>query len=89
MLYLMLRGLGLNPDLKAPEHIGGSMPDEGEVYEGKVVSIRPFGAFVSFGFSRDGLVHVSQMADYHVSDPEDVVAVGDKVEIITDSIQIH
>ena len=79
---------GLNPDMKPPQgYDTGNMPEEGTVHEGKVVSIRPFGAFVSFGFSRDGLVHVSQMADYHVSDPEDVLAVGDKVKVLVKSVE--
>lgn len=85
---LQLTMKGLNPDIKPPENYGGGrMPEEGSVYEGKVVSIRPFGAFVNFGFARDGLVHVSQMADYHVSDPEQVVAVGDKVKILVQSVE--
>eukprot|EP00471_Norrisiella_sphaerica_P013023 CAMPEP_0184493944 /NCGR_PEP_ID=MMETSP0113_2-20130426/27394_1 /TAXON_ID=91329 /ORGANISM="Norrisiella sphaerica, Strain BC52" /LENGTH=283 /DNA_ID=CAMNT_0026879447 /DNA_START=318 /DNA_END=1169 /DNA_ORIENTATION=- len=85
---LQLTMKGLNPDIQPPERAGGgAMPDEGGVYEGKVVSIRPFGAFVNFGFSRDGLVHISQMADYHVSDPEDVVAVGDKVKVLVQSVE--
>eukprot|EP00465_Bigelowiella_longifila_P010103 CAMPEP_0185255694 /NCGR_PEP_ID=MMETSP1359-20130426/4774_1 /TAXON_ID=552665 /ORGANISM="Bigelowiella longifila, Strain CCMP242" /LENGTH=270 /DNA_ID=CAMNT_0027839819 /DNA_START=158 /DNA_END=970 /DNA_ORIENTATION=+ len=86
---LQLTMKGLNPDIAPPANAGfsGKMPDEGGIYEGKVVSIRNFGAFVNFGFARDGLVHVSQMADYHVSDPEDVVSVGDKVKVLVQSVE--
>ncbi|MEO1101177.1 MAG: polyribonucleotide nucleotidyltransferase [Pseudomonadota bacterium] len=51
----------------------------GEIYEGKVVSIKDFGAFVNFFGPKDGLVHVSQMANERVGHPKDVVKEGDKV----------
>ncbi len=53
----------------------------GEVYEGKVVKIAPFGAFVNILPGRDGLVHVSQMASYRVEKPEDIVSEGQKVKV--------
>ncbi|MGL1507638.1 S1 RNA-binding domain-containing protein, partial [Vibrio parahaemolyticus] len=40
-----------------------------------------FGAFVDVGVHRDGLVHVSQLADHRVSHPSDVVNPGDKVQV--------
>ncbi len=56
----------------------------GEVFEGKVVRLMDFGAFVEILPGRDGMVHVSQLAKYRVGKPEDVVKVGDtlKVEVI-------
>jgi len=84
---LQLSMKGLNPEIQRSNTMSGPMPEEGGVYMGKVVQIRPFGAFVNFGFARDGLVHVSQMADYHVSDPEDVVALGDKVKVLVQSVE--
>ncbi len=54
-------------------------PEVGEIYEGKVVSIKDFGAFVNFFGSRDGLVHVSQMAAERVGHPKDVVKEGQTV----------
>ncbi len=51
----------------------------GEIYEGTVVSIKDFGAFVNFFGPKDGLVHVSQMANERVGHPKDVVKEGDKV----------
>ncbi|NBC21154.1 MAG: polyribonucleotide nucleotidyltransferase [Alphaproteobacteria bacterium] len=54
-------------------------PEVGEIYEGTVVSVKDFGAFVNFFGPRDGLVHVSQMAEERVKHPSDVVKEGDKV----------
>jgi len=51
----------------------------GRIYEGTVVSIKEFGAFVNFFGSKDGLVHVSQMARERVKSPSDVVKEGQKV----------
>jgi len=54
-------------------------PEVGKIYKGKVVSITDFGAFVEFLPGQDGLVHVSELADYRVKNVEDVVKVGDEV----------
>ncbi len=54
-------------------------PEVGEIYQGRVVSIKDFGAFVNFFGQRDGLVHVSQMASKRVSHPKDLVKEGDTV----------
>ena len=54
-------------------------PEAGEIYEGKVVSIKDFGAFVNFFGPKDGLVHVSQMADERIGHPKDLVKEGDTV----------
>lgn len=53
----------------------------GEEYEGKVVRIEPFGAFVEILPGKDGLVHVSQMAPTRVERPEDVVSMGQVVKV--------
>lgn len=53
----------------------------GEIFEGIVESIRPFGAFVKFNDGLNGLVHISQLANKRVEKPEDVVAVGDTVKV--------
>lgn len=53
----------------------------GEIYEGEVVRIQPFGAFVQILPGKDGLVHVSDMAEEYVEDPNDVVKIGDKVKV--------
>jgi polyribonucleotide nucleotidyltransferase len=54
-------------------------PEVGEIYEGKVVKIMDFGAFVNFFGARDGLVHISQLARKKVAKTGDVVKEGDKV----------
>ena len=54
-------------------------PEVGEIYEGKVVSIKDFGAFVNFFGPKDGLVHVSQMANERVKHPKDLVKEGDTI----------
>ncbi len=54
-------------------------PEVGVVYEGTVVKTADFGAFVNFFGSRDGLVHISQLASDRVAKTSDVVKEGDKV----------
>ena len=54
-------------------------PEVGEIYEGTVVKTADFGAFVNFFGPRDGLVHISQLAENRVQKTTDVVKEGDKV----------
>jgi polyribonucleotide nucleotidyltransferase len=56
-------------------------PEVGKVYDGTVVKIMDFGAFVNIMPGKDGLVHVSQLADYRVEKVEDVVALGDTIKV--------
>ena len=56
-------------------------PEVGTIYTGTVVKVMDFGAFVNFFGKRDGLVHVSQMANERVSHPKDVVAEGQSVKV--------
>jgi polyribonucleotide nucleotidyltransferase len=58
-----------------------SEPEVGMIYKGKVVKIVDFGAFVNFFGSRDGLVHVSEMAPKRVNKPSDVVSEGQEVRV--------
>ncbi|WP_448598688.1 polyribonucleotide nucleotidyltransferase [Thermoleptolyngbya sp.] len=51
----------------------------GDVYVGKVTRIIPIGAFVEFLPGKEGMIHISQLADYRVGKVEDEVAVGDEV----------
>ena len=53
----------------------------GEIYEGKVVKIMEFGAFVNFFGARDGLVHVSELASQRVNKVGDVVSEGQLVKV--------
>ncbi|MDG1158300.1 MAG: Tex family protein [Flavobacteriales bacterium] len=54
---------------------------EGLILPGKVSNITHFGAFVDIGVKQDGLVHLSQLADRYVSDPLDVVRLGQEVRV--------
>jgi polyribonucleotide nucleotidyltransferase len=58
-----------------------SDPEVGHIYEGTVVKVMDFGAFVNFFGSRDGLVHISQLAQNRVQKTTDVVKEGDKVKV--------
>ncbi len=57
-------------------------PETGKVYEGKVVKTVDFGAFVNFMGSKDGLVHISELADYRVGKTTDIVNEGDVVKVL-------
>ena len=54
-------------------------PEEGQLYEGTVTGIKDFGAFVEILPGRDGLCHISEMADSRIRSVEDVCKVGDKM----------
>ncbi|MGV4461849.1 polyribonucleotide nucleotidyltransferase [Ornithobacterium rhinotracheale] len=56
-------------------------PEIGGVYKGTVVSIKPFGAFVQIRKGVEGLVHISELEWSRVNDVEDVVKVGDEIEV--------
>ncbi len=55
--------------------------EAGEVFEGKVTRLMDFGAFVEVLPGKEGLVHISQLANYHVGRVEDVVKVGDTLKV--------
>ncbi|HET9982133.1 MAG TPA: Tex family protein [Longimicrobiales bacterium] len=71
-------------DVKEPKDL-----KEGMLLEGVVTNIVAFGAFVDVGVHQDGLVHVSQLADRFVRDPNDVVAVGQKVKVTVLSVDLE
>ncbi|KEP68231.1 polyribonucleotide nucleotidyltransferase [Thioclava sp. BHET1] len=56
-------------------------PEEGKVYTGKVVKLVDFGAFVNFFGKRDGLVHVSQIANKRLNHPSDLLKEGQEVKV--------
>lgn len=56
-------------------------PEVGKIYEGKVARNVDFGAFVTFMPGKDGLVHISELADYRVAKTDDVVKEGDVVKV--------
>jgi uncharacterized protein len=71
-------------DVKEPKDLR-----EGMVLEGVVTNIVAFGAFVDIGVHQDGLVHVSQLADRFVRDPNEVVVVGQKVKVTVLSVDLE
>ncbi|MEK7497560.1 MAG: S1 RNA-binding domain-containing protein, partial [Patescibacteria group bacterium] len=69
---------------KAIEWVEGLVKEvkPGEIYEGTVVRIQPFGAFVEILPGKDGMVHVSDMGrEEFVKDPNEVVKIGDKIQV--------
>jgi polyribonucleotide nucleotidyltransferase len=58
-----------------------SEPEVGHIYEGTVVKVMDFGAFVNFFGAKDGLVHISQLASRRVNKVNEVVKEGDKVKV--------
>ncbi len=57
-------------------------PEVGEEYEGEVVGIKDFGAFVKLTPAKDGLLHISRVANGRVGKVEDVLSVGDTVKVV-------
>ncbi len=56
-----------------------SEAEVGKIYRGKVVTIKEFGAFVEFLPGKDGLVHISELANFRVKQTEDIVKMGDDI----------
>jgi protein Tex len=61
---------------------------EGMVLQGTVTNVVAFGAFVDVGVHQDGLVHISELADRFVQDPNDVAKVGDRVQVRVLSVDL-
>ena len=68
---------------KAKKIILGIVEDVevGDVYDAKVVRIMNFGAFVEFGGNKEGMIHISKLSNKRVAKVEDVVKIGDTVEV--------
>ncbi len=54
--------------------------EEGKIYEGKVISIKEFGAFIEFAPGKEGMVHISKISKERINHVEDVLTLGDKVK---------
>jgi polyribonucleotide nucleotidyltransferase len=61
----------------------------GKVYDGKVTSIKDFGAFIEILPGRDGLCHISELDDKYVGKVEDVVKLGDRIQVKVIAIDEH
>ena len=55
--------------------------EEGQIYEGEVISIKEFGAFIEFAPGKEGMVHISKIADHRIAHVEDVLTLGDHVKV--------
>lgn len=55
---------------------------EGQVFAGKVVSIKEFGAFIEFAPGKEGMVHISRIAKERINKVEDVLHLGDEVKVV-------
>ena len=56
--------------------------EAGQLFEGKVISIKEFGAFVEFAPGKEGMVHISKLSKQRVDKVEDVVSIGDVVKVV-------
>ena len=54
----------------------------GQIFKGKVVSIKEFGAFVEFAPGKEGMVHISKIAKERIDRVEDVLTLGDQVTVV-------
>ena len=77
---------GTDPDMmaKAVEYIKTIVTDyqEGQIFQGIVVSIKEFGAFIEFAPGKEGMVHISKIAKERINHVEDVLTLGDKVTVV-------
>jgi polyribonucleotide nucleotidyltransferase len=60
--------------------------EPGQIYKGRVTRLMAFGAFVELLPGKEGLVHISELANYRVNQVEDVVNVGDEIEVLVTEI---
>ncbi|MGN0289951.1 MAG: polyribonucleotide nucleotidyltransferase [Lachnospiraceae bacterium] len=56
--------------------------EEGQIFKGKVVSIKEFGAFIEFAPGKEGMVHISKICKERINHVEDVLTLGDKVTVV-------
>ena len=56
--------------------------EAGMVFEGTVISIKEFGAFVEFAPGKEGMVHISKISKDRIKQVEDVLTLGDKVKVV-------
>ena len=72
------------PDLERAKKIIESIVNDiepGQIFEGTVVRMMDFGAFVQLSPNKDGMIHISKLSDKRVNEVEDVVHIGDKVRV--------
>jgi len=69
----------IEPKRRQPEPI---TVNEGDIVEGKVTNIAEFGAFVDFGARKEGLIHLSELSHHYVSDPHEILSIGQDVRAV-------
>ena len=67
------------PPSREEREVSEEEPEEGKLYHGTVVTIKEYGCFVEYLPGRDGLCHISELADFRVKNVEDLVKEGDKI----------
>ncbi|MEY2986310.1 MAG: hypothetical protein RJB24_539 [Candidatus Parcubacteria bacterium] len=63
-------------------------PKEGDIFDGKVVKIMPFGAFVNIKGNIDGLIHISELSDKHINNVEDVIQLNQSIRVKVKKVDI-
>ncbi len=72
---------GMNEAVKMIQLIASEF-EEGKIYEGKVISIKEFGAFLEFAPGKEGMVHISKVSKERINRVEDVLTLGDVVKVV-------
>ena len=67
------------PPAREEREVSEEEAEEGKLYHGTVVTIKEYGCFVEYLPGRDGLCHISELADFRVKKVEDLVKEGDKI----------
>ncbi len=57
------------------------VPKEGDIFEGRVIKIMPFGAFINIKPGLDGLIHISELSDKHINNIEDVIQLNQSIRV--------
>lgn len=80
---VMLASIDMDMIAKAKQIIASIVndPEVGQVFEGKVMRVTSFGAFVNIAPGKDGMVHISKLSNKRVEKVEDVVNIGDAVKV--------
>ena len=80
---VLIASLNKESAQKALEYVNGlvEVPEVGKIYDAEVVKVANFGAFCEFLPGKQGLVHVSELADKYVKDVASVVKVGDRFKV--------
>uniref|UniRef100_A0A061QV46 S1 motif domain-containing protein n=1 Tax=Tetraselmis sp. GSL018 TaxID=582737 RepID=A0A061QV46_9CHLO len=74
------------------DNSSGKIPIEqlevGKIYKGVVRSLAPFGAFIDIGSEKDGLAHISQLSDDYVRNVNDVLSMGQEVDVMLRKVDV-